>query len=195
MIGGEFTYDERLYGGDKVYYPTAAHGVYGLLVFIMTVLVTNLLIGGYIDGAFVLIECIMSFFVGIAVGDIATLMQQALVTRNDILFELLADYELLIWKVKRIGYCIGRTEGSTLVGSFYPALKPSKTDKMSCAHPVEISKKVKRFTEKMWDANEINIDQLEQQMDSNHELLKKIYSVVSESRNATRGRIGSQGST
>lgn len=48
MIGGEYTYDERLYGeegGAKVYYPTAAHGVYGLLVFIMTVLVTNLLIG------------------------------------------------------------------------------------------------------------------------------------------------------
>ena len=45
MIGGEFTYEERLYSDNKGQYPTAAHGVYGLLVFIMTMLVTNLLIG------------------------------------------------------------------------------------------------------------------------------------------------------
>ena len=137
----------------------------------------------------------MSFFVGIAVGDIATLMQQALVTRNDILFELLADYELLILKMKKIRHFIRRSERSAFMQSFYPALTPSQTDTTSCVHRLEMSKQVKRFTEKMWDANEINIDQLEQQMDSNQELLKKIYRIVSESRKATSEGPSSQGST
>lgn len=136
----------------------------------------------------------MSFFAGIAVGDITTLMKQALVTRNDILFELLADCELLKLKVKKIYYRIKLIERADYVRSFYPALK-SNAGVTSCIHPEYINKVMKPVTEKMWDANEIDIDQLEQQMDFHHELLKKIYRIVSNASNATPDRDALQEST
>ncbi|CAF1113423.1 unnamed protein product [Didymodactylos carnosus] len=90
----ELGYEDRLYSSDKngvMYYPVI-YFIFILTAIVMTILITNLLIG-------------------LAVGEIPTLKTQAKLHRDIMLYELLSDYEILHLQIKRlyrflIKYCL-----------------------------------------------------------------------------------------
>ncbi|CAF0876303.1 unnamed protein product [Adineta steineri] len=80
MAGGEVGYDDLLYNSSTTAYYKMCVVVLILLAIIMTILVSNLL-------------------VGLAVGEIGPMMDSAKNTRLDMLYELAADFEILKYQI------------------------------------------------------------------------------------------------
>ena len=112
MISGELGFDERMHDENTQAYYKVAFLVYILFTLIMTVFVTNLLIGKMHrkDKDFILCRCssrrtVLSSSLGLAVGEIPPLMKQASDNRNRLFYELVAICEVfryrIIWILRR----------------------------------------------------------------------------------------------
>ena len=104
MISGELDFDDRIHNTETKAYYQVTFVIYLLFLVIMTVLVTNLLIGK-IYWAF-LIENIFRANVGLAVGEIPPLMKQASDNRDRLFYQLVAICEVLryrlMWILRRM---------------------------------------------------------------------------------------------
>ncbi|CAF4133303.1 unnamed protein product [Adineta steineri] len=86
MLTGDMTYEDQMYNSSTVAYYKLGHLIYIMFAVLMSILVTNLLIG-------------------LAVGDIPPLMKQAADERNRLFFELVANFEIFRYQITSFPGC------------------------------------------------------------------------------------------
>lgn len=103
MISGELDFDDRIHNENTKAHYKVVFFIYLLFLLIMTVFVTNLLIGMIFCLFRRLVTCF--FLIGLAVGEIPPLMKQATDDRNRLFYDLVAIAEVfryrLIWIFRR----------------------------------------------------------------------------------------------
>ena len=110
MLSGEINYDDLINNDATTAYYQIGFVVLTALAIVMTILISNLLIG-MIDTCCSTTETMLPFSsrVGLAVGEIGPMMDSAKDTRLDMLYELTGDFELLKYRLVSIfNRCCGR---------------------------------------------------------------------------------------
>ncbi|CAF1436980.1 unnamed protein product [Adineta ricciae] len=112
MLTGEMTYEDQMYNNDTIAYYKLGHFIYLIFAVLMSILVTNLLIG-------------------LAVGDIPPLMKQAKDERNKLFFELVANFEILRYHLSSLFLWYYKSNNDTINYTFQDLNQKTKFQQLT----------------------------------------------------------------